>query len=465
MKKIFFIAIVFIASSVVIFAQKTLKTYSGEMTKPTDILGKLIKYGNKTGSGTYEYYELPDGQRVKHGKFEFNYRYNDYYTVSGTYIDGKKEGVWTFIERGSSSKKIIDNATITYKNDKPNGVFTCEVYGFADAIFCSGTMKDGYYIEKISLKTPHSDGTIEGYFNNMGWAHGKWIIKRNKGVPIRQEREYYEGLLLKVTDYDLSNGESIVKFEYSQAEIEEIKNTFNLTDSTFMVAGEQYKRIQANSGVDDIDTKLFPNTSGGKTLVNMFNGIYSPKINEFIPLVNGFADKKIDDNWRIARHQEELQKKEEEEYKMKLKMEEEYRQREEKRQIEIQQHRQEVRRLDSLSNAIIRNDQKIESLYSNESSVGRILLGDFIREVKKPDIFYAYKTIYKNLDNNDESKLNEMLEVQGIVIQLANRKTKEVEKALVDVVKKMPPKGYYKKHENTEVLDRFFKEEALDLCK
>lgn len=464
MKKIFFMAIVFIVSTVAVFAQKTLKTYSGEMTKPTDILGKLIKYGDKTGSGTYVYYELPDGQRVKHGKFEFNYSYNDYYTVSGTYIDGKKEGVWTFIERGSSTKKIIDNASITYKDDKPNGSFTCNVYGFLDAINCTGTMKNGHYKGQITIKTPHSEGTIKGNFNDDGWAHGEWIIERKKGVPIRQKIEYFEGLLLKVINFDLSNGDMTVLYELPQAEIEEIKNTFNPTDSTFKIAGEQYKRIQVNSGEDDIDTKLFPNTWGGKTLVSMFNG-NEPSIDSFIPLVNGFATKEIDNNWRIAKHREELQKKEEEEYQRRLKLEEDNRKIEERRQADLQEHQERIQRLEDLHKIVLSNDESITSLYSRENSPARLLLGDFVNKIKKYDIFNAYKIVYENVDDNDEANLKEMLEIQEIVMQLADKKTKEVEKALAGIANEMEPIHPYRKNRDTKEFVRFFKEEALDLCK
>jgi len=465
MKKIFFIAIVFIVSTVAVFAQKTLKTYSGEMTKPTDILGKLIKYGNKTGSGTYVYYELPDGQRVKHGKFEFNYRYNDYYTVSGTYIDGKKEGVWTFIERGSSTKKIIDNASITYKDDKPNGSFTCNVYGFLDAINCTGTMKNGHYKGQITIKTPHSEGTIKGNFNDDGWAHGEWIIERKKGVPIRQKREYFEGLLLKVINFDLSNGDMTVLYELPQSEIDEIKNTFNHTDTTFFVAGKQYKRAQETSGIDDVKTYLFPNTDGDKSIYNIFNGIYSPKINEFIPLVNGFARKIIDEEWLQAKRQEELHRKEEEEYQRKLKLEEDNRKIEERRQADLQEHQEKIQRLKDLRKIVLSNDESITSLYSRESSPARLLLGDFINKIKKPDIFNAYKIVYENVDDNDEANLKEMLEIQEIVMQLADKKTKEVEKALAGIANEMEPIHPYRKNRDTKEFVRFFKEEALDLCK
>lgn len=42
------------------FGQSNVKTYSGEMKTPKDILGKLIENINK-GQVAYSYYELEDG--------------------------------------------------------------------------------------------------------------------------------------------------------------------------------------------------------------------------------------------------------------------------------------------------------------------------------------------------------------------------------------------------------------------
>ncbi len=302
-KKITLVALML--SSINAFTQENIKTYSGDMKIPKDILGKNSLYGRQSVC-TYSYYELKDSQRVKHGKFELIYYYNFFkYTVVGQYLDGKKNGVWVSKEYDRKNQEK-DKFTITYKDDLLNGQFSGVLYEYSEKpdIKCSGSFKDGVYIGDIIVETPNSNGVMKGSFNESGWAHGKWSIERKKGIPIKQEREYYEGLLLKAVEIDLSTGEKTILFEFPENSISDIKNSLNVIDSTLIISGVHYKRVQDKCSLNHFDSRLFPNTSGGKSVINIFNDIYSPTIKNFIPLVNGFSCIEKDYNWYEAEREE-----------------------------------------------------------------------------------------------------------------------------------------------------------------
>jgi len=274
------------------FAQHAVKTYTGESNTPNDIylLGGFTPSNVPKGEISYSYYESEEGRRTKHGKFQFNYTYNSKYTISGTYQNGNKEGIWTMTKFNPYSGKELDKITITYKNDFLDGPFNGIVYDVNTSIICSGKMKNNHYIGEIKIETPKSQGVLNAFFNESGWAHGRWTIERKAGIPIKQEQEYFEGFLLKVTELDLSSGEKSVLFELPEVTIEEIKNTFNGDMGTLIISGVEYKRIQDRHTTSGIDSRLFPSVSGGKTVPAIFYGIYSPTLKHLIPMKNGFAD-------------------------------------------------------------------------------------------------------------------------------------------------------------------------------
>ena len=270
------------------FGQSNIKTYSGEMITPKDILGLLIDNATK-GKGIYSYYERENGERVKHGKFEFIYYCNNKNSVSGQYSNGKKEGVWNFLTYGFSNQ-IYDKFSVTYKGDSLNGAYKFILYYILSvpSIICSGNLFNGYNVGDVKIETPNSKGFIKVFFNERGWAHGMWQIERKDGIPLKQEREYFEGILLRVVELDLSSGEKKVLFEQPKETITQIKSTFNVSNSTLMISGEKFKRIKDDNN-NDFDSRLFQNSTGSKSVEELFNDSDSPTISEFLPLCNGFA--------------------------------------------------------------------------------------------------------------------------------------------------------------------------------
>ncbi|WP_099292559.1 hypothetical protein [Butyricimonas sp. Marseille-P3923] len=440
--------------SCLVYGQSNVKTYSGKMKTPKDILGKLAQ-ASPVGEGTYSYYELDDGTRVKHGKFEFVYYYNFKYTVLGQYRNGKKEGTWVMTEYNFDGKEL-DKFTVNYKDDKLNGPYSGILYDVITSIYvkATGTMKNNHYVGEVTIEIPFSGGTLKGAFNDSGWAHGTWRIERKKNIPLIQVREYYEGFLIKVIETDLSSGEKIVLFEMPIDKVTDLKKNLNTIDSTVIIKEEHYKRVQKTTLSDDINSRLFPYISGGKSVIEVFNGIYSPKINEFIPLVNGFADIKKDLDWYKARRLEAEQLAKE-------KREAEIKQRETEAKIRREaeaERRKEVKakeqRIMELNKVIRDNDKTITNkYYSAGKAVSQELFGKFGSSTnKKPAIVDAYKIVLKKMNNRDTLGMKDVIDVQNIMLQLVGKKTKNVEKAL-------------KTKTDSQEIITFFKQEAIRLCK
>lgn len=418
------------------WAQNNIKTYSGDMNTPKDILGKLV-HSVKQGQGTYSYYELEDGTRVKHGKFQFKYRYNIPYTVVGQYKDGKKDGVWIMTEYGYNQKER-DKFTVTYRDDKLNGAYNGVLFHLHGQMRCSGEMKDNHYVGAVKIETPHSEGIIKGAFNEDGWAHGIWLVERKKGVPLKQEREYYEGFLLKVIETDLASGEKTILFEMPADKATDIRKTLNSTDSTIYIGGERYKRIQNTRPYDDVDSRLFPNTSGGKAVAEIFSEIYDPTMKEFIPLINGFADTEKDYKWLEAKREQD-------------RLAYEAKQTEEKR-IASEKRAEEKRITETKRIEERRAIQECADMVKKVNEKHKVISEKYYSGRKKAQIYNAYTSVLYKMDKTNLLSINDILDIQGIMLNLVNHKTKDVEKALTE-------------KNNTNEIVIFFKEEALSLCK
>ncbi|MDD3945624.1 MAG: hypothetical protein PHS38_13070 [Bacteroidales bacterium] len=406
------------------FGQNSLKTYSGEMKTPKDILGERINSADQ-GQVNYSYFELEDGTRVKHGKFEFNY-FNIFYNYSvvGQYIDGKKEGIWIMTTYGDNNKEL-NKVTVTYKEDKLNGPYKAIINGFVDYMICTGEMKDNHYISVATIETPPSSGTVNGTFNQSGWAHGTWQVERKKGIPLKQEREYFEGFLIKVTETDFASGEKTILYEMPVDEASDIRNTFNEKDSTVYIGGERYKRVQGSDPDNSdnySDCRVF--LSGMKTISEIYEDDSEPTMKQFIPLVNGFADLKMDYEWSLAKRQEEAR-------------------------IAKEKETEERAEFESLFNKVEENDKLIDQEYY---SYGKSISNVFGSNFKKPSIYNAYILVIKHMDINSRSSIIDVLEIQEVMLKLASKKTKDVEKVLNS-----------KNDPNDIIL--FFKTEALSLSK
>ena len=432
---------VLLISCINAFAQDNIKTYSGETKTPKGIKGKLLGSVSK-GEVTYSYYELNDEERVKHGKLEFIYFYSiNKYSVAGHYKSGKKEGIWTmteYIDINMLNKKEreyqeTDKFIVTYKDDILDGPFKGILKGVVNS---SGSLKDGHYIGEIRMEAPDCDGMLIGVFNESGWAHGKWKIERKKGIPVKQEREYYEGFLLKVVESDLASGEKTVLFELPEETVNDIKNTFNIENSTLTVKDKHYKRAQLARSNNDVDSRIVKN----KSVSDIFNGIYGQTMSDFITFINGFAQMEYDSDWYRAEERERARLAKEKEAKQ---------------EAERQANEQ-----------IINEMKQIEKIHQEELAICKSKIGKnhvHIRNIasdKKQNIYYAYIKVYDKMKNDPENEKTEnliknaehLIKIQEIVIQLMNnKKTKKVEKIIVDI-------------SGLKNLLSFFENDALSLC-
>lgn len=432
MKKVIIITALLLLFCISTFGQNVIKTYTGKMKAPEDIPGDLDQ-----GKVTYSYYDLQDGQRIKHGQFQFEeesitFSYKS--SVQGAYKDGKKDGVWTFIGRSTKTGVELERFTINYKDDLIHGVFIGARNDIMFNIECSGVIKNSHHVGEVKIVVlPPSKGILKASFNELGWAHGTWIIERGYGIPAKQEREYYEGILLKVTELDLSTGKKTILFELPEATANAIKNTLNMNDFTLMISGERYKHIRRS------DNNI--NVGFGVSASGMFN-----TYGDIIPMVNGFANIKKDYEWSEAKYKEERRIREEEKV-------EEKRVAEENRQEEFEKRAEEERiaeykkeKLKALVKTVFSNDRSLTALYISQYD------GGLRYTIRKSKIYNAYKLVYDKIVYRDIESVKNVIEIQEVLKQLRKKRTRHVEKALED-------------KQTVAEISKFLKQEALSLCK
>lgn len=193
-----------------------LKTFSGPM--------KETIYGD--GKATFTYYEK-DNQQVKHGKF--SYEWTDNQTeklrdknltvklnkkISGSYKNGRKDGVWTFVIdftdykldyassfRGVNSSNIHSTGliakTVSYKEGKPHGNWTYKQkfksryinpigsyswnwsnYDKGFLITVDAQFKDGVLIGNLIYNDDYSNESANIKIDNDGFLTGNSTIKK-----------------------------------------------------------------------------------------------------------------------------------------------------------------------------------------------------------------------------------------------------------------------------------------------
>lgn len=186
----------------------------------------------------YSYYERGD-QRIKHGKFVYRYIgysggiYSNW--ISGAYTDGKKSGQWIFTTGNglyldlngnlTSNKQNRPNyyAIVTYKDDILSGPFEMRAQTYRDYydISIKGNIKDNHPsgLLNVEINRLGSVIRIEGKFNENGHPDGMWKIDRKTGIQTTQIRTFSDGKLIKVTEFDLSTGETNVLYDNTHATI------------------------------------------------------------------------------------------------------------------------------------------------------------------------------------------------------------------------------------------------------
>lgn len=184
-----------------------LKTYSGEFEE---------------GRATYTYKESSDGERIYHGKFSFDGGLNR--SITGTYINGKKNGEWIYkdykynnkfqrtetynngildgkwewieyIEEhtggrltGGIKRTIIGKEIKNYKQGKLHGVYERD----NDGSVISATYNEGKLVGKFDYNDRYKK--ITGKFDSQGYPTGIWIRKEYNST---NKYFFYKGICYK----------------------------------------------------------------------------------------------------------------------------------------------------------------------------------------------------------------------------------------------------------------------------
>ena len=170
MKKI--LSIIFLFISIQVLSQNVL-TFTGPYSPPDNFY-----YGNVTFQ-----YILVNGEKVKHGSYRF---VAENFTETGSYIKGKKNGLWT---------QKANSYTIGGDYTKPSRLNTRFI------------TYEHNYVELVRVKTVnYSNGLADGAYNEVFTYTQKWwypkmntsvIIKKRNGVYAKGKRVSKYGAVYK----------------------------------------------------------------------------------------------------------------------------------------------------------------------------------------------------------------------------------------------------------------------------
>lgn len=223
-------------------AQKN-QRYEGDMRLPIDLheFSDFLEGFTKLGKGSYEYYENGDGDRVKHGKFVVSFdRGNFKREFSGSYKDGKKDGVWIIrdIISGKTNYAKHCELSITFKDDVFNG--PCKFIknaagGNKYTITCTfekGRMIGDFQLEHInSWVDENIINSVNGVIGADGLPEGIWTISQKGGIEITQKRLYMYGGLVAVQEQDFSTGDRYMVYS-AFSNLQKLPNATDVTIST-----------------------------------------------------------------------------------------------------------------------------------------------------------------------------------------------------------------------------------------
>ncbi len=211
MKKIitFLIAILFIFN----FSAQTLKTYTGVF---------------ENGKAVYQYYENEKADRIYEGSFSY---ITKTYSVLGQFKENKRTGKWKisatnkFILKGKEKLGVNTLISGSYVNGNMEGVWTfsnsTKTYNpktkkaspKAEKVFSNAIFKDNHFVgififEKILV----TKTVITGQFNDAGFVDGVWSVKSPK---IIEEIKYKNGLEYSKIVKDITTGDKIISYDSS----------------------------------------------------------------------------------------------------------------------------------------------------------------------------------------------------------------------------------------------------------
>ncbi len=243
---------------------QTLQKYKGDFPDP-----------NKTQNGIamYEYIEdMESHERIKNGLFVYDFKGVGEYkgfnqNISGTFKDGKREGLWNFsVNMNDFGVKNpyytgILTAKTSYKNGKPEGKWTYNYsYKKRNQVYSYGTLKWGEFSEDLKTEVSYcfKDGqlcgpvqiidnakgiTIEGAFEANGMLDGKWtMINKIKGTT--KVIEYKNSILIDSYTRNVS-GEIIQRISpEDKKRYEEISKIREMTEEQRLDAGVKVDTIK-----------------------------------------------------------------------------------------------------------------------------------------------------------------------------------------------------------------------------
>lgn len=159
MKRTYYITILFICGLFFNALAQNVLTYTGPYSPPENF---------HNGKVTYQYI-LVNGEKVKHGTYNFIAKN---YTETGTYINGKKTGLWT--QRATSATLRGDYVDINRLNTR----------------FIS---EDHNYVELVVLKNVnYLNGLADGAYNEVfTYTQRWWYPKLNTAITIKKRSGIY----------------------------------------------------------------------------------------------------------------------------------------------------------------------------------------------------------------------------------------------------------------------------------
>ena len=211
---------------------QTLKTFNGQFA---------------AGTAVYTYYEDPNTREyVKHGTFKYTLNGKGYYqglnqTITGNFLNGLKNGTWTYLITMDNYLKKDENKyyqgkitlTSNYKNGYADGnwkeiasymtKYRYENWNQVQTMTIDMNFKNGYIVGAVYINNGFDFGyEVIGNYNNNGFATGTWKIKEGIGGGmlelIYKDNFLYESITRKRTgeiisgpDRDQENYEKLVK--------------------------------------------------------------------------------------------------------------------------------------------------------------------------------------------------------------------------------------------------------------
>lgn len=213
MKKICLLLLYVVLSGQI--SAQTIKTYKGRMSEwPVEI--EMIDFGHYSsdpGIWSYQYYEDETGERVYHGKLTYSFQCarNSFYTITGQYSHGKREGQWVWQVIGDN-KKNYEKYVVNYHNGIREGDFSFQDNDGFYAYNMKGSFSNGQLFGTMTYTITRvlSEETFyyyEAHYSNGGYPDGTWKFDSYvNGIVKNTEYHFLNNCLISWTTVDQSTG-------------------------------------------------------------------------------------------------------------------------------------------------------------------------------------------------------------------------------------------------------------------